>query len=126
MRSRYSAFVLQNVEYLLASQAEQERPVDQRSRLESTIKTFSWLALHIVACQSEPFDPDGAWVEFVAFYQQGGNIHQLHEKSVFVLRGQQWYYLEGDILAGRIWRRNEPCWCRSGKKTKKCHGQSFA
>lgn len=123
MRSRYSAFALQNVEYLLTTQAEEGQRADQRLQLESSIRSLKWLALHILACQAEPYDPAGAWVEFVAFYQQGPNIQQLHEKSLFVWRQQQWYYLKGDTLPDRSWRRNEPCWCRSGKKTKKCHAQ---
>ena len=122
MRSRYAAFATQNVAYLLSSHAPETLPPGQSRQLQANIASVKWLALHIMARQSPPFDPEGAWVEFIAFYRQGEELQQLHEKSFFVLRHQQWFYLEGNQLPPRAWQRNEPCWCRSGKKTKKCHG----
>ncbi|NEQ54934.1 MAG: zinc chelation protein SecC, partial [Leptolyngbya sp. SIO3F4] len=33
-----------------------------------------------------------------------------------------WFYLDGEMLPPILPKRNQPCWCGSGKKFKHCHG----
>jgi SEC-C motif domain protein len=61
-------------------------------------------------------------VEFAAFYKNS-KIEQLHENSKFIYENGQWYYLDGILLDPIKITRNEPCWCGSIKKYKKCHGK---
>ncbi|WP_425430029.1 SEC-C metal-binding domain-containing protein [Desulfamplus magnetovallimortis] len=35
----------------------------------------------------------------------------------------KWYYVDGVLLEPIKIGRNEPCWCQSNKKFKKCHGK---
>lgn len=62
------------------------------------------------------------YVEFAAFYK-GIEKGQLHENSKFIHENDQWYYLDGVVLDPLKFGRNEPCWCGSMKKFKKCHGK---
>lgn len=91
MRSRYSAFVTMNVDYLLASWHPQTRP--SRVRLDPGQR---WLGLQIKAVTAGgPGDSVGT-VEFVARYKIAGSGHRLHELSRFQRIGERWFYLDGE------------------------------
>ena len=89
MRSRYSAFVLDKLDYLLASWHESTRP----AQLEVNEPGLRWLGLDVKKHQQQ--DADHATVEFVARSKLGGRAHRLHEISRFVREGSRWYYLDG-------------------------------
>jgi len=89
MRSRYSAFVLGRVDYLLATWHTSQRP----STLELEPQA-RWLGLE-VRCQ-HGIDADHAEVEFVARYRVAGRGVRLHERSRFVREAGRWYYVDGD------------------------------
>ncbi|MCP4020981.1 MAG: YchJ family protein [Desulfobacteraceae bacterium] len=120
MRSRFSAFCTKNIDYLIATHHPSKRQTNERGTLLQTIKDTQWLGLKIITAQKP--NTDQGHVEFAAFYK-AGDIGQLHEKSRFILEKHQWYYLDGEILEPVKIRRNEPCWCGSLKKFKKCHGK---
>jgi SEC-C motif-containing protein len=91
MRSRYSAFVLRNEPYLLATWHESKRP----STVEFDLNQ-KWLGLTIV--DSDATDATSAEVEFIARYRIGGaSAARLHERSRFVKEGDRWYYVDGTI-----------------------------
>ena len=88
MRSRYSAFVLEDADYLRATWHESTRPaaVD----FEPGIK---WLGLEVRnRCD---LDASSAEVEFVARYRVGGKAVRLHERSSFSREQGRWYYVSG-------------------------------
>lgn len=118
MRSRYSAFVANNVSYLIDTLHPNKREIDDEIVLKETIAKTLWLGLRIV--QHKP-NGHTATVEFVAFYQDGSEIGQLHEKSNFIYENGRWFYSDGEILVAIKLSRNELCFCGSGKKVKKCH-----
>ncbi|MGN8078793.1 YchJ family protein [Variovorax sp. 22077] len=91
MRSRYSAFVLERGEYLLATWHESKRPASVE--FEPGVK---WLGLDVRA--RSVLDADHAEVEFVA-RQRGpsGTATRLHERSRFVREDGRWYYVDGDL-----------------------------
>lgn len=115
MRSRYSAFATGSIDYLIATHHPSKHQADDRQSLAETIATTEWLSLRVL-------NASGKFVDFVAFHQTGGNIGQLHEKSEFVFENGRWYYLSGVVLPAIKLERNDPCWCGSGRKLKKCHG----
>jgi len=119
MRSRYSAYVLENSEYLLASWHPDTRP----ATLDLAASSIRWSGLSINACQGgQPGDSSGR-VEFIARYQQGDVSGAVHENSRFVFEQGRWYYLDGDLRSVAKPGRNDPCPCGSGKKYKKCCGR---
>jgi len=92
MRSRYSAFVLGNESYLLATWHARSRP--ESISLDSNQK---WLGLKIVAAKTT--GPETAEVEFIARYRiGGGSAARLHERSRFIKDGDRWFYIDGDVI----------------------------
>lgn len=91
MRSRYSAFVLRNVPYLLATWHSSQRPA------ELTLEAGGqWLGLEIK--QHRVTGADTAEVEFVARFRVGGKAVRQHERSRFVREDGRWLYVDGDVL----------------------------
>jgi SEC-C motif-containing protein len=92
MRSRYSAFVLGDEAYLLATWHASTRPdtleLDTRERPK-------WLGLEVRRVESTGLD--SAIVEFVARYRVAGRAQRLHEVSRFVREEGRWYYVDGEI-----------------------------
>jgi SEC-C motif domain protein len=92
MRSRYTAYVLQERDYLRATWHPRTRPSDLA--LEPGVK---WLGLEVR--DRRQADAAHGEVEFVARYRAGGRAVRLHERSRFTREGDGgWYYLDGDPL----------------------------
>lgn len=89
MRSRYSAFVLGRVDYLLATWHPDTRPAELQ--LDPGVR---WLGLEVRAARE---DGEHATVEFVARSKLGGRATRLHEISRFVRMAGRWLYLDGDL-----------------------------
>ncbi|MEY8877068.1 MAG: YchJ family protein [Leptothrix sp. (in: b-proteobacteria)] len=91
MRSRYSAFVLDRLDYLLATWHPSTRPAD----LTPNEPGLRWLGLEVRRQKS--LDADHAEVEFVARSKLGGRAQRLHETSRFVREAGRWFYVDGDM-----------------------------
>ena len=91
MRSRYSAFVMGNEPYLLATWHGTRRPKSIEFDPQQ-----KWLGLKIV--DAGVTGTDTAEVEFIARFRiGGGSAARLHERSRFVTEGGRWLYVDGDI-----------------------------
>jgi SEC-C motif-containing protein len=125
MRSRYTAYVVRDVDYLLRSWHSSTRP----AAIDATTIP-EWYGLHIVRTEKGMEGDDNGVVEFKATAISRGKIWRLHEISRFVKEVGQWFYVDGDLKGeipppekkGPKVGRNEPCPCGSGKKFKKCCG----
>lgn len=116
MRSRFCAYRNADAAYLLQSWHASTRPTDTLDQFKRSCDGTDWLGLRILSSPS----PDA--VEFVAFYAEaGGGVGQLHERSNFCNENGHWYYLDGQMLTPIKISRNDPCYCGSGLKLKKCH-----
>lgn len=121
MRSRYTAYVKGDVKYLMATHHPSKRRLDDIDQLRESCRTTTWRGLSVLEVQQgQPTDEAGT-VEFVALYGTK-TVSQLHEKSRFVKHKGRWLYVDGDLLSPLTAKRNDPCWCGSGKKFKLCHG----
>jgi SEC-C motif domain protein len=89
MRSRYSAFVLERADYLLATWHSSTRPASLD--FDAGAK---WLGLEVR--EHKATGADTAEVEFVARYRVDGQAVRLHERSRFVREDGCWFYVEGD------------------------------
>jgi SEC-C motif-containing protein len=88
MRSRYTAFVVGDAEYLLATWHPSTRP-----RTLELDPGIAWRSLEIVrTVRGGPLDRDGI-VEFVARYAADGERAALRETSRFV-REDRWRYVD--------------------------------
>lgn len=90
MRSRYSAFVRDLTDYLLATWHASTRP----SSLETNETGLKWLGLELR--RHTVIDADHATVEFVARSKLAGRAQRLHELSRFVREDGRWFYVDGD------------------------------
>ena len=94
MRSRYSAYVLQREDYLLATWHTSTRP--GALSLSAQHPTPTWLGLEVRA--QHVIDAEHATVEFVArFRSGGGRAQRQHEVSRFVREVGRWYYVDGEL-----------------------------
>ncbi len=139
MRSRYSAHVVRNREYLLQTTVEEERKRCASKYPGNEEEWLDWKRLEVYESRDGERNDDEGWVQFSAWHDEDGEEQCLRETSKFVKRNGRWYYsLEGS----RVHReespesevktvvrdkpkvgRNEPCPCNSGKKYKKCCGK---
>jgi len=111
MRSRYSAFMLGEIEYLIFSDTSSSQK--DYPEIEAFSKGVEWIGLEIL-------DAHDDMVEFQAYYNLATSTKVLHEKSHFVEVDGVWKYESGEMLPSKI-ERNAPCPCGSGKKFKRCH-----
>lgn len=90
MRSRYTAFVRERADYLLATWHPSHRPASLDFDAAA-----QWLGLEVRGHWVQ--NADHAEVEFVARHRLGGRAVRLHERSRFVREGGRWYYVDGDM-----------------------------
>lgn len=91
MRSRYSAFVLGRLDYLLATWHASTRP----KQLLPDPSELRWLGLEVRTYRLD--DETHGSVEFVARNKLAGRAHRLHENSRFVLEKGRWFYVDGEV-----------------------------
>jgi SEC-C motif-containing protein len=94
MRSRYSAFVKDLRDYLLATWHVSTRP----ALIEAPEPGLKWLGLEVRGASMSA--EDRGTVEFVARSKLGGRAHRLHEVSEFVREGGHWYYVDAPQMRG--------------------------
>ena len=89
MRSRYSAFVNERADYLLATWHSSTRPASLDFEVDA-----KWLGLDVRGY--DVTGADTAEVEFVARYRVAGRAVRMHERSRFMRENGRWFYLDGD------------------------------
>lgn len=90
MRSRFSAFAVGDVEYLLATWHSSTRPASL-----TLDDDLHWTQLDILDTVAGGPTDDAGVVEFVAYYREtdSGQFGQQRERSAFVREGGQWFYV---------------------------------
>ena len=94
MRSRYSAFVLENIEYLQKSHHSKTRPSKKEKReIEKWTKSVKWLKLEVLNTVKGTASDSTGTVEFKAFFMENGTIDAIQENSKFTLENNHWVYI---------------------------------
>lgn len=94
MRSRYTAFVEQNADYLRATWHPEHRPAEVRFDPD-----LRWLGLSITNCVQGGVEDERGEVTFIARAKPGGHpAYRHHERSTFVRSQGLWVYLYGEII----------------------------
>ena len=122
MRSRYSAYVVHDVNYLIETWSPALQPEKWRAALEESCRDTQWSGLTLLACDAGKHADEG-YVEFAACFTDASSptvSSLLRERSRFLRHHDHWYYVDGVHLQTG---RNERCPCGSGKKYKFCCGQ---
>jgi SEC-C motif-containing protein len=129
MRSRYTAYVLGDIEHVSATLHPDYRHDHDAEAARRWARESEWEGLEIRAVDRGGAQDIEGTVEFVARYKEKGIRKRHHELAEFRRHEGAWYYVDGRLVAPPTARhdrpkvgRNEPCPCGSGKKYKKCCG----
>jgi SEC-C motif-containing protein len=129
MRSRFSAYVKHEVDYVEATSDPRHREQFDKEAALAWAKESEWVGLEIIATRDGKKGDATGEVEFKARYRRDGAEIVHHEVSLFTWfeKDARWYYTDGKeirepIRAADKAGRNDPCPCGSGKKFKKCCG----
>ncbi len=94
MRSRYSAFVLAEGDYLLKSHHSTTRPSSKEKKsIVRWAKSVQWVKLEVLhTAKGTSQDTEGT-VEFKAFYYDQDGLQMIHEHSKFTKEQGYWVYV---------------------------------
>jgi SEC-C motif-containing protein len=95
MRSRYTAYTLEDETYLLETWHSTTRPQTLNLSSQNPIK---WVDLRILKHSVDPDNSSRASVEFVVRYKSNGRAQKMHELSAFVNENGRWFYLDGQQI----------------------------
>lgn len=117
MRSRYSAYALGNIDYIVRTTVPALQPLLDVAAITAWSAENQWTGLsidHVLAKEKMRH----AQVEFTAAFidQKGAQTHR--ELSGFVHIGQQWYFL--DPTLEQYPALKTACLCGSEQKFKRC------
>ncbi|CAZ98229.1 YchJ family metal-binding protein [Zobellia galactanivorans] len=96
MRSRYSAFVLGDIDYLQKSHHSTTRPNKiEKRRIKTWAKAVNWLKLEVLYTSEGSETDSSGTVEFKAYYMENGQMGVIYEKSNFSKENGHWVYVDG-------------------------------
>lgn len=93
MRSRYTAFVLSNINYLSQTMHGKALKKFNVSGLDTWLKQVKWLGLTVI--KSQLISPSHGFVTFEANYLENEISHAIKEKSEFLKINGKWFYIDG-------------------------------
>jgi SEC-C motif-containing protein len=118
MRSRYSAYVLGLIDYLLDTTLPAQKTGLDRQSITAWSAQSTWLGLHVENVEVLGGKPEHAFVTFVARWHDGEGEHSHRERSAFVQNQGHWYFIDPTVPLNA--GRNDACPCGSEQKFKKC------
>ncbi|MNM86031.1 hypothetical protein D3C81_981740 [compost metagenome] len=118
MRSRYSAYVLGLIDYLVATTLPAQQAGLEREAMAAWSRQSRWLGLTVEKHQPLGGSPERAQVTFTARWQDDAGDQAHRECSDFVRLHGRWYFIDPTVPLKL--GRNDPCPCGSGQKFKKC------
>ena len=122
MRSRFTAYVMQNEPYLLNTWVVSKRP----KNIDFSQDDSMWTKLEVIQLKKGQKNDKKGIVEFKAYYEQDGEESVMNEISQFQKIDGRWLYLNGRVKSiGKVSQqklqgKNAACPCGSGKKFKRC------
>lgn len=118
MRSRYTAYVLKNIPYIVSTTVPSQQTLLETHLLQEWANNTTWLGLEIL--KTENLTKTQSAVEFKAIFQgeEGELAHQ--ERSIFVKIENRWYFVDPTVSLPTM---KQSCVCGSGKKFKHCCGE---
>lgn len=91
MRSRYSAYVIGDADYLIATTHSSTRKLHKKKDILAWSKSNHWTKLEVL-------DATENTVSFNAYFKDNHRKEQVHyEKSSFVFEDGSWFYVDGEF-----------------------------
>lgn len=129
MRSRYSAYVMKEIDHLRTSLHPDHRADFNEKTTRDWAERAEWHNLEIIEITGGQSGDNEGKVAFAVSYTEQGSRKDYRELASFSKHDGNWYLVGGEPLhAKQVVReapktgRNDPCPCGSGKKYKKCCG----
>ncbi len=129
MRARYTAFAVQDIDFLRESLLPGTREEFDEQAVRQWAKSAEWPGVEIVSSETAEDGQTGR-VHFIARYTVNKQSQEFEENATFQMHEGAWYYVDGEVRGQTTYRRegpkvgrNDPCPCGSGKKHKKCCGK---
>lgn len=124
MRSRYCAFVLQKVDYIVATTAPFQQHLLDKLAISDWSQQTDWAGLKVIE-HTPKIGKHHAQVEFQAYFNTPNGKDAHHELSTFVHMPtdgvNRWYFLDPTVPMSVS--QKQPCPCGSGEKYKRCCGK---
>ena len=122
MRSRYVAYALQQIDYLVRTTMPAQQPLLDVNSIAQWSREAQWMGLTVH--QHNPrIGKCHAQVAFTARFSEHGNAHEHNELSTFVQINGAWYFIDPTVPLPSM---KSPCICGSGVKFKACCGKWLA
>ncbi len=93
MRSRYTAYTLAKIDYIVATQMGAARDGFDKIEALQWAKSVKWLKLNIKRDWFDETSKAKAFVEFKAYFQSYNGREILHEISAFEKYDGVWFYI---------------------------------
>lgn len=122
MRSRYCAYVLGNIDYLVASTVPAQQPLLDTSAMHEWSETAEWEGLQVWEHQAAT-GKRHARVCFTARFREQGQSCEHREHSAFVNIKGRWYFIDPTVP---LPAPREDCICGSRRNFKSCCGGAMA
>lgn len=129
MRSRYTAFVKTEIDYIHNTIDPAKQKDFNRAETAAWSKDSEWQGLEILKTCDGGMEDEAGTVEFMARFLEKGNPVEHHEIAEFKKIDGTWFFMDGYAPKPATFvrqepkiGRNDPCPCGSGKKYKKCCG----
>jgi SEC-C motif domain protein len=128
MRSRYSAYVKVETDYIFETTHPKHREGYDAEGTKAWAEGAEWQGLEIVSIKNGGSGDGTGEVEFIARYREKGEAREHHERALFKKEQAGWLFTDGRPVGRQPAKavktgRNEPCPCGSGQKYKKCCGK---
>jgi SEC-C motif domain protein len=91
MRSRYTAYTQANMGYIQQTMIGKALENFDPRDAQAWALGVKWKKLKVLKAGNIS-KPNKAYVEFIATYQEKGEIQELHEKSEFLQQDGRWFY----------------------------------
>lgn len=97
MRSRYSAYALQNYDYIAKTMCGKASENVDMAQVAQNLQGCTWVSLSVLDAPTVLPNQEKGEVEFVAQYAFEDEIFTLHERSLFQKIDGQWFYIDGEL-----------------------------
>lgn len=128
MRSRYTAYVKGDVDYIERTCAKTAREEFNRPEVARYIDEMDWQGLDILRVTDGGVEDERGVVDFAFRLKHKDKAYTQREIATFERIEGHWYYTDSEfnpkeepVRSAKI-GRNDPCPCGSEKKYKKCCG----
>jgi SEC-C motif domain protein len=98
MRSRYSAYAILNIEYIVRTTYPSTRKFLDSDEILTWAKSHIWNKLEIISTDKGTSKDVKGFVEFKAYYSDSTSELQVHhEQSIFTKELGKWFFVNGKV-----------------------------